>query len=65
VPAVVGRTRAAAERALAEAGLAVSVTEKSDERVDKGLVITTDPAAGKEAAPGAMVTVVVSTGRRG
>jgi hypothetical protein len=63
VPDVLGRTRQSAERTLAEAGFAVSVAERSDLRVRRGLVVATDPAPGSDADPGATVTVVVSTGR--
>jgi len=63
VPDVVGRPRAFAERALAEAGFSASVDERSDRRVRRGMVVATDPAPGADADPGATVTVVVSTGR--
>jgi hypothetical protein len=63
VPDVLGRTRATAERALAEAGLMVSVEEAADARVRKGLIISTDPDPGTEVAAGAKVTVLVSSGR--
>ncbi len=60
VPDVVGFTEAAAENALEAAGLVVAITEETDTEVQVGLVVSTNPAAGTEVAPGSSVTVVVA-----
>jgi uncharacterized protein DUF6519/PASTA domain-containing protein len=65
LPSVVGRTRAVAERQLAAAGMAVSVTEEPHPSVRKGLVVSADPAPGTEVSPGTTVNLVVSAGRAG
>jgi len=65
LPSVVGRTRAVAERQLAAAGMAVSVTEESHPVVRKGLVISADPVPGTEVPAGTTVNLVVSAGRAG
>ena len=63
LPDVVGRTRAVAERVVRETGLTSAVAEAADDRVRKGLVVSTDPEPGHDASPGDTVTLVVSTGR--
>ncbi|HQL95100.1 MAG TPA: PASTA domain-containing protein, partial [Candidatus Hydrogenedentes bacterium] len=63
VPNVVGMTQAAAEAALTGVGLAVgAVTEDLSATVPAGQVISQNPAAGVEVAPGASVDLVVSKG---
>ena len=47
VPDVTGSSRAAAEKELAEAGFAASVTEVFSNTVKKGLVVAQDPASGR------------------
>jgi len=62
VPAgLVGGTRAAAEAAIAKAGLTVSVTTKAD-AAKAGTVLAVTPGAGAQVAKGSTVTIVVSTG---
>lgn len=62
VPDLVGMSQAAAEEALAEAGLQVGqvLTDPSD--APSGTVISTDPAAGVESLAEAYVDLVVSSG---
>jgi beta-lactam-binding protein with PASTA domain len=47
VPDVRGKGRSAAEKELADAGFAASVTEVFSETVKKGLVVAQDPASGR------------------
>ena len=47
VPDVVGKTRADAEKALAEAGFGAAVTEVFSDTVKKGIVVAQDPATGR------------------
>ena len=64
VPTITGMTRADAETALHNAGLAVgSVTEASSQDVASGRVISQDPQAGQDAGNGANVDFVVSNGK--
>lgn len=64
VPALVGQTRADAEKAIREAGFEVGqVTEKSDDKIDKGKVISQDPPAGADAGKGSKIDLVVSAGK--
>jgi RHS repeat-associated protein len=66
VPNVVGQTQASAESAVTGAGLAVgTVTTQSSGTVPAGSVISQDPAAGAQVAPGSAVNLVVSTGPAG
>ncbi|HOC72027.1 MAG TPA: PASTA domain-containing protein, partial [Candidatus Hydrogenedentes bacterium] len=63
VPYVVGLTRAAAESALAGAGLTLgAVTESYSATVPAGAVIGQTPVAGTEVAPGTAVALEVSLG---
>ena len=63
VPNVVGLTRAAAEAALAAAGLIVgTVAQAASDSVPDGAVISQNHAAGASVAPGTAVALVVSTG---
>jgi serine/threonine-protein kinase len=65
VPDVVGSTVAEATRRLTEASLARGkVTEKFDERVPDGQVVSTSPKVGSELKKGAKVALVVSKGRQ-
>ena len=64
VPSVVGQARADAEKTLTEAGFGVGqVTEKSDDKVEKGKILSQDPPAGADADKGSKVNLVVSSGR--
>jgi len=63
VPDVVGMTAVAAGAALGAAGLAAgAVTEAHSASVAAGLVLSQDPAAGTQAAPGSPVSLVLSKG---
>ncbi|MCW2526145.1 MAG: spk [Pseudonocardiales bacterium] len=65
VPDVKSQPRAAAEAAMAglqQKGVTVNYSEKADDTVAEGLVVTTTPAGGAEVKKGDVVTVVVSTG---
>lgn len=61
VPAVQGKPRGVAEKALADAGFKTVTTEVFNETAEKGLVIEQSPASGK-AARGSTVTLRVSKG---
>jgi len=60
VPDVVGRSRADAEKALTDAGLAVDVTEVDSSDVEPGTVTEQDPAGGASVDEGATVRLTVS-----
>jgi len=62
VPALVGLTRADAERALQPLGLSLGVAEEFSETVSEGQIISISPAAGTEVPRGSTVTVTVSLG---
>ena len=63
-PAVLQMTEADATQRLEDAGLDVEVGEaKYSDTVDAGLVLSTDPGAGKRVLKGTDVTIVVSLGR--
>lgn len=64
VPAqVVGSTLAAATALLTRAGLTVgATTEAFDAKVDKGLVLSSDPKPGQKLRPGTTVKLVISKG---
>lgn len=62
VPDVVGQSAQDAQSTLEGAGFTVSSTEQPSSDVDAGLVISTNPAAGTEVAPGTDVAIVVSSG---
>ncbi len=62
VPDVVGQPAADAQAALEAVGLTATLEERSDNEVEEGLVIETNPRAGVEVAAGTAVVVVVSTG---
>ncbi|GAA4546056.1 Stk1 family PASTA domain-containing Ser/Thr kinase [Pseudonocardia xishanensis] len=63
MPSVVGLDRAAAERLLADADLAVTVTEEHHDDVAADVVAASDPVAEARLLRGAGVTLRVSTGR--
>jgi len=63
MPSVVGLDRAAAERLLSEADLAVTVTEEHHDDVAADLVAASDPVAEARLLRGSGVTLRVSTGR--
>ncbi len=63
IPQVAGGTLDAAKTALADGNLAVgSVTEQYDEKVPAGVVLSQDPAAGKEFRGNTAVNLLVSLG---
>lgn len=65
VPDVVGRTEREARTAITDAGLTVgAVTNDYSPTVDKGKVISSDPAAGQSVNHSSAVALVVSKGRR-
>jgi serine/threonine-protein kinase len=65
VPDVVGSTQAEATARLEDANLARGkVTEKFDEKVPEGQVISSKPKAGTAQKPGTKVALVVSKGRQ-
>lgn len=62
-PNVVGQTQAAAQAAITSAGLTVgTITSQSSASVPSGSVISQNPAAGANVAPGTAINLVVSTG---
>jgi eukaryotic-like serine/threonine-protein kinase len=63
MPSVVGLDRASAERLLADADLAVTVTEELHDDVAADVVAGSDPVAQARLLRGAAVTLRVSTGR--
>ena len=63
VPNVVGSTQAAAQTAITNAGLTVgTITTANSPTVPAGRVISQNPAAGTNVAPGSAVALVVSLG---
>lgn len=62
VPDVVGKSRAAAMRDLERAGFEVREGARQASDRNAGIVLSTSPAAGNELAPGATVTIIVSSG---
>lgn len=65
VPLVVGRSEAAARRALTKAHLQVGkVTQAYDEKIATGEVARIDPAGGSSQKPGTTVDLVISRGKQ-
>lgn len=64
VPNLLGEPEQQATAILQGAGLAPSIEYAYDEKVDRGLVVRTDPPGGAAVVEGQPVTVVVSKGRR-
>lgn len=63
VPTVTGQQLEAAKKALTDANLAAgNVTEAFDEKVPAGVVLSQDPAAGKEFRNGTTINLVTSKG---
>jgi beta-lactam-binding protein with PASTA domain/tRNA A-37 threonylcarbamoyl transferase component Bud32 len=62
VPDVLGLTEADAKRRVRAAGLRPQVTQESSAKVPDGIVIRTDPSAGRPVDRRSAVTVVVSSG---
>lgn len=62
VPRTAGLTRETAVRELREAGFEVDVRGVNSDRVETGLVIASEPAAGTMLTRGATVTITVSRG---
>ncbi|WP_051581129.1 Stk1 family PASTA domain-containing Ser/Thr kinase [Pseudonocardia acaciae] len=62
-PALAGLKRAAAERAVTDAGLVPAARELPNDTVPVGTVIDSVPKAGSEVKRGSTVTLMVSTGR--
>jgi serine/threonine-protein kinase len=64
VPSLVNLTKAAAESEIRTAGLTVgTVTEKADDTVAKGMVVSQDPTARAFVDPGETISFIVSTGK--
>jgi beta-lactam-binding protein with PASTA domain/predicted Ser/Thr protein kinase len=64
VPSTAGQTRSAAEAKLEDAGFEADVELVNSEKVDAGLVIHSEPAAGATLTRGSSVVLVVSKGER-
>jgi len=62
VPRVAGSTVLAAQRALTQAHLNMKLVNAFDETVKAGVVLVTDPPAGREVRRGSTVTLTVSRG---
>jgi eukaryotic-like serine/threonine-protein kinase len=62
VPLVDNQPVAAAQRAIANADLRSTVVDQASGSVQKGLVISSNPAQGNNVAPNTLVTLYVSTG---
>ncbi len=62
VPEMANKTADIARSELMSAGFTVRITEKYDDSVAKGLVISTEPAAGTQYPEGGDVKIVVSKG---
>jgi beta-lactam-binding protein with PASTA domain/serine/threonine protein kinase len=62
VPNVVGKTAAVAKTQLEAAHLRVDPADAFNEKVPKGVVISTDPASGREVGRSTKVTMTVSLG---
>jgi len=63
VPTVTGSTRLVAQQTLTTAHLTAKVVTSFDETVKAGLVLATDPPAGREVSRGSTVIVTVSQGQ--
>jgi len=63
VPVVIGQTQAAATDAITAANLRVSVSTVASNTVASGRVIAQNPTGGTKAAPQAIVTLTVSSGK--
>ncbi|MFV2001179.1 MAG: PASTA domain-containing protein [Acidimicrobiia bacterium] len=62
IPDVVGQPAEDAQSTLEGEGFTVSVTDQASADVKVGIVISTNPSAGTEVAPGTAVEIVVSSG---
>ncbi len=62
VPDVVGQAAADAQAALEAEGFVVTTSEEASDDAEEGLVLSTNPVAGTEVAPGTTVDMAVSTG---
>ena len=62
VPKIVGSTSLVAQKALARAHLDAKVARSFDETIKTGVVIASDPPAGREIGRGSTVTMTVSQG---
>lgn len=63
VPDVAGQSAADAQAALEAEGFVVTATEQPSADIEAGLVISTNPGAGTEVAPGTSVEIIVSSGQ--
>lgn len=63
IPNVAGQQEAAAMAQLTQMGLKVELREEASPTVPKGTVIATNPAAGSQIRNGAVVNLVVSSGK--
>jgi serine/threonine-protein kinase len=62
VPSVVGMQRTEAEKAIVDAGLVVGTSQEQDSDREAGEVLSVDPPAGTEVAPGSSVNFTYSSG---
>jgi serine/threonine-protein kinase len=62
VPSVVGMQRTEAEKAIVDAGLVVGTSQEQDSDREAGEVLSIDPPAGTEVAPGSSVNFTYSSG---
>ena len=62
VPDVAGQPEGDAQKALEDVGFVTTSTQQPSAGVEIGLVISTNPAAGTEVAPGTSVEMLVSSG---
>jgi beta-lactam-binding protein with PASTA domain len=63
VPQVAGFDRPTAEKTLHDKGFSTRISQQASDTVRAGLAIGTTPSAGSSAAPGSVVTLVVSSGK--
>lgn len=64
VPSVVGQTKETAESKLKAAGFNVSSTTQNSDTVEAGKVITQSINGGQKAAPGTIIALVISAGKK-
>ena len=62
IPDVTGKPLAEARSTLEKKGFAVNAAEAADENVEKGNIISQNPAGGQTAPSGSTITITVSTG---
>ena len=62
IPKLAGTDALTAQAALEKLGLQVEVAQEQSDTVKAGIVIRTDPAAGKKVEPASTITLIVSAG---